>query len=75
MKLEKLLNHVRKFEDENGFADVLYLEAVKQLREIRQNPQKLDEKIAKRIIRPFLASWGRMGRNVEREDFSINDIY
>jgi len=69
MEFEKFIKVVREFEEEYGFADVLYLEAIKKLEKVRENPQELDERTAKRIIRPFLVNWGRMGRNVEREDF------
>ena len=69
MEFEKFIKVVRKFEEEDGFADVLYLEAIRKLEKVRENQQELDERMARRIIRPFLASWGRMGRNVERQDF------
>jgi len=69
MKFERFIEVVRKFEEEDGFADVLYLEAIRKLEKVRENQQELDERMARRIIRPFLASWGRMGRNVERQNF------
>lgn len=69
MEFEKFIKVVRNFEDEDGFADVLYLEAIRKFEKVRENQQELDERMARRIIRPFLASWGRMGRNVERQDF------
>ena len=74
MEFAIFINAVRKFEEEDGFADVLYLEALKRLRKVRENPQEMDENTARRIIRPFLASWGRMGRNVEREDFNWSKL-
>lgn len=69
MKFERFMQVVRRFELEDGFADALYLEAIRKLEEVRKDYQKLNEIIARRIIRPFLANWGRMGRNVERQDF------
>jgi len=69
MEFENFVKVVKKFEEEDGFADVLYLEAIRKLQKVREDPLELDESIARRIIRPFLASWGRMGRNIEREDF------
>lgn len=74
MEIANFIHAVRKFEEENGLADVLYLEAIKKLRKVRENPQELDENVASRIIRPFLACWGRMGRNVEREDFDWSKL-
>jgi hypothetical protein len=69
MEFENFIKVVKEFEEEDGFADILYLEAIRKLQKVRENPRELDENIARRIIRPFLVNWGRMGRNVERSDF------
>jgi hypothetical protein len=69
MEFENFIKVVKEFEEEDSFADILYLEAIRKLQKVRENPRELDENIARRIIRPFLVNWGRMGRNVERKGF------
>ena len=69
MEFKEFIIVVKEFEIEVGFADILYLEAIKKLENVRGDLEELKPIIARRIIKPFLATWGRMGRNVEREDF------
>lgn len=69
MKYEELKNYIKEYE-RYGIGDAIYLELVKVLYNegIQKDTAKFNEQNVNEVIL-FLATWGRMGRNVERKDF------
>lgn len=69
MRYEDFISEVRDYEKEVGICDVLYFEVIRKLEHIRTDPRRLTGELARQVIGCFLATWGRMSRNVERRDF------
>lgn len=62
--VDEIIRGIVAYEQKNWFADYLYLKAIAESDCVRRDLNKITKEYLEQIVKPYLVSWGQMGRVV-----------